>query len=1101
MSGELASALQSIAQNWQLTALGQNSDGTTRVEASALEQAYKFYRREANDFTALGPEEVAAEEREFHDVLARLAGHPIMLRALGLLMDFGVAVADLAAAGGRNELRLEPRWPNPDPNAPAEWRDAAQNDLAPRTACAVVNTRFVALSEGAALRSPGMLPLAGTGLAGGTGTNTRFEIMPFDVDGAALRMFSTAQSDRGQPPDSALATAGLPALRSMGFALVEKTRRSEHDARLGRARDRDTPAKLTASPLTAENLIAGYRVDVFDKGTWRSLCQRRVRYIVDGVQIPPASASGKLLEEGFVRLDGATTGSGVNDVLYIHETVARWDGWSSVIPRPERVDDPIVDPTPPPFHVQAEVETGSLPLLKFGRKYKLRARLVDLAGGGLRRTQPGASEEASNEVVHRRFEPLIAPELVPTAAYVDGAGQALMVIRSDRGISAADYAAAHGYRPVDLRYLFAAKSSLGLAMQHPKAFDTALGPNVTPAELERQFSIAKRADNDLGKVDGAQLIDGGDDSGKYYIVGEQEWPKLPWLADFASEYISIRCRSRPINPKTNLEGETVGFDKLQYIWRGDWPSRVPIALKVVEAREGCIGSHSATADQRTIKVELGAAEQVTIDMLSCPDQDYVPWLGVAKWAGASDTDTCHAVNDSVYRGCNPLVTPPRTITMVHAVQRPLVDPTGGFIANRAMGNTHVILGTSSLKLHIPSTGRIDVQAAWSDIEDIAPAQPRRNSVVANVGSYDIAHKPPLLAPPHGAFPVIRQEFGDVRRRRVTYTLTAISRFRDFFGRITMLDPQACSVRATLNITDVKAATRPPTPKVRLVLPTFRWSRSDQGNVIRSSRRAGGLRVLLERPWFVTGEDEALAVVAWPQSAQPPVGRELRNVTLAGRDPLFTTANTHAPAAIVNQTHVNAAASQSVKLPELDRPVFAMITPVDFDRNFDREADCWFADIDLSPLVEKTYFPFVRLSLCRYQDHIADLDQRLSTPIQTEPLQLFPHRDLTVTRNPGKAIVVVNDPNPAGPKPTEIEAQLQVFTGDPRAADAGLIGPSAWTMLKRAAGRLGDSLQLEIPPAERRPLRIAVTENESYVAGAGSPSRIVYADTVNLPASA
>ena len=1122
--------LRSIAETWQAAAFTESGDaGGIRAEPEPpLRRAYNFYRRASSEFTPIGPEQLAgAAPHDFHDVVARLADHPILLRVLGLLIDCEIPVTALTTGAGAHELRVKLQWPG-DPLPSEGWGNAIQHDVRPKTGYVVAGRRFVPVTppNGASQRSQGMLPLKGAGLSG-QGANDRFEVVPFDVDGAALRMFSIAQSERGNLPPSAVPTAGLPTLRSMGFALVDKSRRSQHEAQLRRAKERDTPEKLEAAPLTAEHLNAGYRIDVLEGTQWRSLCQRRVRYTVGGVRIGHDAGQPGLLEEGYVRPDFATTGADAGDALYIHQTVARWDGWSLVIPRPDRVANPTpaLSAAPAPgFTVQVDPEPGSLPRLRFGRNYQLRARFADLAGGGLRRGEVNANEEQTSPCMHRRFEPLLAPELAPTARYVDGAGQDQMIIRSDRDVSAAAYAAATGYPPVDVRYLLAPKSSLELAIQHEfeddnglmvGVFDSALGPAANPAEVRRQFDIAKRADNDVGDIAGAELIDGGNDSGKYFRVPESpDAITLPWLPDVAVDFTGLRVAEggRPIDPDTNSPGPTSGFkdnegrDKFMYKWKGDWPDHVPIVLRVEDADAaatiGCAASQQFSGTRRTFTIRLKPAEQVTVDMVSGPDPDFVPQIGVAHWAGAHATDPLHPVNEAVYRGRNPLVTPPRTVTMIHAVQHPLRDPRGQFIAMRNMGDTHAILAPKRgnellFDIHVPSTGRIDIRATWRDVEDIAPAPPVRKTVQAIVGSFDIAHRPPKLDPPNGAFPVMRQEFGDGRRRKVNYSVEAISRFRDYFGRLTTADPKACTVKGDLAVTDVPATVRPTVAKIRNIVPAFRWSRSEGGSVIRSSRRGGGLRVLLERPWFVTGADEALAVVAWPEGAPAPTSKDLQQISLAGRDPVW---NTTAPPAFLNKTHFNAASTETAVLRELGRPVVAVISPLDFDENFDKEADCWFADIDLSPLAAAAYFPFVRLVLCRYQSHMANpaaLDQRLSPPIQTEPVQLFPHRDLTVTRSPDKVSVILSDPNPSAPRLTATRAELQVFQGDPRGADDALVGGSSgWTMLAHATGGLGDNMQLGLPPNERRKLRIAVTESESY-SGAGTTSRVVYADIVLL----
>ncbi|GHF60632.1 hypothetical protein [Streptomyces thermodiastaticus] len=1090
--------LREIARSWQAAATPSDRS----IDAGStppLVRAYEFYRRQDPGLaTPLVEDETRTPD--FHDVVARLAGHPLLLRLLGLVIDFAVPVAELASTDGPAHLRLEPSWPVPDPGAPSGWADAHQDDLRPTTAYSLAGSRFVPLMPPAAgtARPQGMLPLAKVALAG-TPTTSPYTIMPFDVDGAALRMVSVARSDRGRVPSEAADAAGLPALRSTGFALIERGRRDEHTARTRRAADRDTAQKLQGSPLTAENLLAGYRLDVFAGGRWHSLCQRWVRYTVGGVVLPSEPGRPGLPDEGFVPVGSAVTSSAEPSApLFIHETVARWDGWSQVVPRPDRVVDPAAAGPPPPFGVAAKVVDGSLPRLTFGTTYRFRARLVDLAGGGLRRDQPGA-EDATKEIVHRRFEPHPPPELVPTAAYVDGAGPDRMVVRTERGTGAAAYAAAHGYPAAELRYLFPPKSSLELALQYGDAFSTAFGPGVGMDEVRKQFEIATRADKDVADITGARLENVPDGSGTYVVVpSDPPFPKPAWLVDPGTIWVNLRSRPRPIDPDTGNPGKADGFDseQSQSPWRGTWPDMVPFELRIEPAVRGCAIRRSPGPGPRTFTVSLGPAEQVTVDIPSCPSMLTVPDLGIPHWAGATQ-DTSNPVNVAAEYGRNPLVSPPRTVTMVHAVQRPLAHPAGRFLAERHMGDTDAEMRTSEFSIDVRSTGRIDVQAEWDDVEDIAPGRPVSRRVVAHAGSFEIAHKPPLLRPPHGAFPPMRHEFGDTRRRKVRYTVTAISRFSEYFGRVIARDPQACTVTGRLEVTDVASTSRPPLPHVRHLVPSVRWTRSVEsgGTVIRSRRSGGGLRVMLERPWFVTGADEALAVLVWPRSSASPTDRQRRLLSLAGRDPLQATAT---PSVVLDETHLHAEVSAPVTSPELGGvPVVAMAVRLDVGRNYDEGADCWFADLDLAPLAAASYRPFVRLALARYQENTADPGQRLSPPLVTEPIRLLPPRELVITRAVGRASVVLSGPGPSGPPFTTVRAELQAFAGDRRAARDGLIGPSAWTTLAQATGRLGDTLVLDLRPADGRPMRIAVTETESAPGAAGEPACPVYADIAEL----
>ena len=66
------------------------------------------------------------------------------------------------------------------------WSAATQTDLSPTTAYTLTGTRFLPSSADGPTStgfSDGLLPLTGTGLA--PSANPRFELMPFDVDGAA----------------------------------------------------------------------------------------------------------------------------------------------------------------------------------------------------------------------------------------------------------------------------------------------------------------------------------------------------------------------------------------------------------------------------------------------------------------------------------------------------------------------------------------------------------------------------------------------------------------------------------------------------------------------------------------------------------------------------------------------------------------------------------------------------------------------------------------------------------------------------------------------------------------------------------------------------
>jgi hypothetical protein len=183
-----------------------------------------------------------------------------------------------------------------------------------------------------------------------------------------------------------------------------------------RIRRRPAAASGTDTRFFSEDLIRGYRLDIWDSttGAWCSLHARNAAYRFGDVRLP-GDANAMLSEEGFVQLAATTPstddGTQASTDLYLHEAVARWGGWSLSAPQPgkalSRYGDPLkavpsdnpgdpeyeINPAVTPFEVRPEykVASGTLPSLRFGHAYRMRARLVDLAGNGLAIDSPLAA--------------------------------------------------------------------------------------------------------------------------------------------------------------------------------------------------------------------------------------------------------------------------------------------------------------------------------------------------------------------------------------------------------------------------------------------------------------------------------------------------------------------------------------------------------------------------------------------------------------------------------------------------------------------------------------------------------------------------------------
>ncbi|NKY25872.1 hypothetical protein NG2371_03399 [Nocardia gamkensis] len=1062
--GQLQRALADATAEWQgrLAADAGDTDDSEQVLSSALDQAFAFYQRD-RDVTPLEPRLAAAEEqREFHTTVARLADHPVLLRALGLLLDFGI---DATVLNGQKVLSVRPMWSTAKPPG---WTNTglADNptrpDLSPSTAYVVTGTRFVPDSTGSPIVD-GVLAIRSAGLAGEAGS--RFESLSFDIDGAALRMVGAGRADRR---DARAAAGNLPALRSAGVSLVDRGRTSALRNRISRSAP--TSADLLAQPLLAGDLVGGYRIDIEDVGTWLSTCQRRVSYTVGGQPL-----GSEVVEEGYVRPDALTTGAGPHDALYVHELVARWDGYSLAVQRPGRTaptgDSMPPTPADPPFRASDKVEPGSLPRLRFGRTYHMRVRIADLAGGGLGPSELLPADNAQSlEFTHQRFEPIPPPEILPAADLA--AGEAL-----DRMI-------VHDTRTTARRHLVCPSASLELALQH-SVFDAALGPHVTDQDIDKFFAIATRADKTATDIPGARLAGTGE---ARYVVVPGDAMNAPWLPDPAAERVIIAVRRRPPDPDGN---HLPGIDGIptRPNW-ASWPDRPAIRLELVAVESGCKATTSP--DHRVVRVELGRAQQLTLNILSTMKPTDVGKFGVARWisAGHAEDDMVRGIADSG----NPLVTPSRELTLVHAVQKPLAAPTGNLDARRTTAGTDAVLVTSGLTVHIPSTGRLEISAAWTDPDQTPGLGPGGTTRTAALGSFTVEQ---TLR--EKALPVIRHEFADTRRRKITYTVTAVSRFEDCYPDASAA---ACRVVAPFKV-DVPSTARPPAPDVSHCVPSFHWSTDVTADgKVRRLRRGGRIRVYLQPPWYVTGAEEMLAVLISPHSTTgvevPP------DCSFVGRDPVWL--GSAIPTLLMAQ-HLSAPVTftadnaQSPAHPGVAYPVES-----------DSAARRWYADVDLSPYPGRAYCPFVRLALARYQARTTDTRKlALSEVTRTEPIQLLPDRQLEITPDTANQQLKLRltGVGPVAPRDRSVvTAEVQVYdddSGQPPSGQAAseVIGSPGWTTVVTASDKLNNTFSIHVPAAGGRPRRIMITEAESYPPPPDSgspvdgPARLIYADIIAI----
>lgn len=327
---------------------------------------------------------------DFHERVSLLGDHPAVLRRLGLVVDLRVHDLDALAAS---------TWITAKVTA-----DTGLVGDITRTSCEVVGSDLVAV------------PRTDEWLAGRlrVGDPELFGLLDMDADGATLKLdrflWTIPHLVEASQAQAETSTA-TPAQRSAGFTVVRHRRALETQARMARQNAIGAEVEAGKMPLLdAEDVTQGYRVEVYDDaaGAWFTLHARRVdtEVLDHGVILSDDP------EEGFSQGTTASETAGVDDSpVHVHEAIVSWDGWSLSAPRPGRrvrheageeiVEDPDTDPDPvTPIVFHNRVEPGTLPRLRYGRAYALRAWAVDLAGNS-RRHDVGAPPRPPDALVAR----------------------------------------------------------------------------------------------------------------------------------------------------------------------------------------------------------------------------------------------------------------------------------------------------------------------------------------------------------------------------------------------------------------------------------------------------------------------------------------------------------------------------------------------------------------------------------------------------------------------------------------------------------------------------------------------------------------------------
>jgi hypothetical protein len=658
---------------------------------------------------------------------------------------------------------------------------------------------------------------------------------------------------------------------------------------------------------------------------------------------------------------------------------------------------------------------GTLPRLRFGWTYSTRLRLVDLAGNGIALDDAETSSYAGLPLgQYLRYDPVIAPVLLTQRAPGPGESLERVVIRcTDVTQPTPDIAE---------RLMAPPKSTVQMAEWHGLS-DTATG--VDPAAYATIVGM-----------------DGVFDNIPYGAAP----PALPYLPDPLARGASFTVLSPP-----GFGGNTPAPQLvLQPAYPGTWPQLTPLRLQLVEG--------AATAwslSDNVVTLSLPKGETLTCDVSAAikrqptdPDDTDVDILALLRGSRATIQPVWRT---QAIAGALPQVTPTRTMTFVHATQRPVLtpmivdeygQPSKLWCARQTTtpGNTPAHFAPY-VTAHAGSTGKIEILAEWDEPVDDGMNPPSTHHVSMSAWSTVVQPNDPLFLETEDAYgnPVPTSyydlgnatvQFADARYREVTFTFVSTSRYREYFPAEVGVDPANLTQISAPITVDVKTYATPPAPKVIAVVPLFGWQRSSSG-VSSTSDRNTGVRIYLDRPWFVSGDNEVIGVlvpvaVTYPVPPAPPTPpspphpphpplppgpgphpnpmavrpdeiivhppTSVSDVDAAvstqwGSDPAFATATISTPFAPLQAQFLNAQYciqnSNYVTFQEPHPQSLLLAFGVTFqppdpenptasaNPNKDPNNGRWYCDILMDPGACAT--PFLRLAIVRFQPNTGDLN--------------------------------------------------------------------------------------------------------------------------------
>lgn len=471
-----------------------------------------------------------------------------------------------------------------------------------------------------------------------------------------------------------------------------------------------------------------------------------------------------------------------------------------------------------------------------------------------------------------------------------------------------------------------------------------------------------------------------------YVMHTGESVELPYLPD-------------PMVFGVTLEDPATGVT-YQRQFAGTWPKLAPFRLVVREGTE-VDAEPRVEVGGDTLEVYLPQATIFKLRYSCHADPNNLPMM--AMFQGLSGEALTRA-----REGTHWMLTPQREMTLVHAVQQPLVDPSAQVEQDteRTPGQTYATM-RGSVAFHGKSTTKVDVEAHWVDpvdlVTDPGPTRIRQQSHILDLTPAYEQNELPL----GGAQQI--HELGDTKHRMVVYQAIGTTRYREYFPQAIWKDKSKITAEEkvaepgtlkskqpifTKTAVSVLSTARPDVPKLLYMIPTFTWETSGGGN--RKTRRGRGVRIYLDRPWYSSGDGELLGITVVPAGGnETTLGKYTSEW---GSDPIRANLS---PQNRLTAGHFIGEKRTGKGLTLADGPS-ATVDVVGYEPEYNEDRRLWFCDVELD--TGDAYVPFLRLAMVRYQpESLPGLE--LSRLVKADFIQVAPDRSAVVSRTAPNTVSV------------------------------------------------------------------------------------------------